>query len=128
MVGPLGPEALAAVGLGGQVYWLVQAVANLAPTGLAAIVARAVGACDAELADRVLRQSILLGAVLGAITMLIGLPLTQPAIAMYGVEPGVVKLGSDYFYWLLWGTVPFSSSVRGCARRATFALRSTSGC
>jgi putative MATE family efflux protein len=124
MVGPLGPEALAAVGLGGQVYWLVQAVANLVPTGLAAILARAVGARDSQLADRVLRQSILLATVLALITTAVGLPLTDFAIAMYGVEPGVVALGSDYLFWLLWGTVPFSLTfVFGSALRAAGDVR-----
>lgn len=119
MVGSLGPDALAAVGLGGQVYWLVQAFANLVPTGLAAILARAVGARDAALADAVLRQSILLSTILAAITTLVGLPFTDFAIAIYGVEPAVVALGSDYVYWLLWGTVPFSLGfVFGAALRA----------
>ncbi len=119
MVGSLGPEALAAVGLGGQVYWLVQAVANLVPTGLAAILARAVGARDERLADAVLRQSIVLSTLLAAFTTVLGLPFTDFAIAIYGVEPAVVALGSEYVYWLLWGTVPFSLGfVFGAALRA----------
>ena len=56
MVGSLGPDALAAVGLGGQVFWLVQSVGALVPTGLVAILARAVGARDEALADASLRQ------------------------------------------------------------------------
>lgn len=108
MVGGLGPEALAAVGLGGQVYWLVQAVANLVPTGLAAVVARAVGARDQARSDAALRQGILLTTFFAGLTTLIGLPFTDFAIAVYGVEPGVVARGSDYVYWMLWGTVPFS--------------------
>jgi putative MATE family efflux protein len=124
MVGPLGPEALAAVGLGGQVYWLVQAVANLVPTGLAAIMARAVGARDSALADRVLRQGILLSGLLAVITTIVGLPISERAIEIYGVEPRVVELGSDYLYWLIWGTVPFSLTfVFGAALRAAGDVR-----
>lgn len=124
MVGGLGPEALAAVGLGGQVYWLVQAVANLVPTGLAAIVARAVGAGNPSRSDAALRQGILLSTVLAIATTLIGLPFTDFAIAIYGVDPGVVSMGSDYLYWMLWGTVPFSLSfVFGAALRAAGDVR-----
>lgn len=124
MVGGLGPEALAAVGLGGQVYWLVQAVANLVPTGLAAIVARAVGAGDSSRSDAALRQGILLSTVLAVATTLIGLPFTDAAIAVYGVDPGVVAMGSDYVFWMLWGTVPFSLSfVFGAALRAAGDVR-----
>lgn len=124
MVGGLGPEALAAVGLGGQVYWLVQAVANLVPTGLAAIVARAVGSGDFSRSDAAFRQAILLSTILAVLTTLIGLPFTDVVIAMYGVEPGVVSMGSDYMYWMLWGTVPFSLAfVFGGASRAAGDVR-----
>jgi len=124
MVGGLGPEALAAVGLGGQVYWLVQAIANLVPTGLAAIVARAVGAGNLSRSDAALRQGILLSTLLAVATTLIGLPFTDFAIAIYGVDPGVVSMGSDYVYWMLWGTVPFSLSfVFGAALRAAGDVR-----
>jgi putative MATE family efflux protein len=124
MVGGLGPEALAAVGLGGQVYWLVQALANLVPTGLAAIVARAIGAGDASRSDAALRQGILLSTVLAVATTLVGLPFTEFSIAIYGVDSGVVAMGSDYVYWMLWGTVPFSLSlVFGAALRAAGDVR-----
>ncbi len=124
MVGGLGPEALAAVGLGGQVYWLVQAVANLVPTGLGAIIARAVGAGDRSRSDSALRQGILLSTALALVTTLVGLPFTDFAIAVYGVDSGVVSMGSDYVYWMLWGTVPFSLSfVFGAALRAAGDVR-----
>jgi putative MATE family efflux protein len=124
MVGGLGPEALAAVGLGGQVYFLVQAVANLVPTGLTAVIARAVGAGDLTRCDAALRQAILLGTALGAVTTFIGLPFTHFSIAIYGVDPGVVAMGSDYVYWMLWGTVPFSLSfVFGAALRSAGDVR-----
>ncbi len=119
MVGSLGPDALAAVGLGGQVYWLVQSIAMLVPTGLAAVLARAVGAGDAERSDAVLRQSILLASALALATTFAGLPFTDFSIAMYGVDESVVALGSDYVWWLLVGTLPFALSfVFGAAIRS----------
>lgn len=124
MVGGLGPEALAAVGLGGQVYWLVQAVANLVPTGLAAVIARSVGAGDFSRCDAAFRQAILLSTVLAIATTLIGLPFTDAVIALYGVEPAVVSMGGDYMYWMLWGSLPFSLSfVFGGASRAAGDVR-----
>lgn len=119
MVGGLGPDALAAVGMGGQVYWLVQSLANLAPTGLAAILARAWGAGAAGMADVALRQSLVFGTVLAALVTLVGLPLSDSLIRIYGVDEGVVALGGDYVFWLLAGAVPFSLSlVFGAALRA----------
>lgn len=119
MVGDLGPDALAAVGLGGQVYWLVQSLVNLAPMGLAAILARAWGARDFEQVDLVLRQSLLLGAATGVAITLCGLPFSDALIRVYGVDEAVVRLGGDYVFWLLAGTLPFSVSfVFGAALRA----------
>ena len=107
MVGPLGREALAAVGLGGQAFWLVQSIGLLVPTGLTALLARAVGAGDYDRADRVMRHAMWLAAMVGALTTLIGLPLASAAIRLYGVEEQVVPLGAGYLVWLLAGNVPF---------------------
>jgi putative MATE family efflux protein len=108
MVGPLGRDALAAVGLGGQAFWLAQAVGMLVPTGLTALLARAVGAGDLDRADRVLRHALWLAGVVSVLTMLAGFPLADLAIRMYGVEPAVVALGGDYLAWLLLGNLPFA--------------------
>jgi putative MATE family efflux protein len=108
MVGSLGTEAVAAVGIGGQVYWLIQSVVMAVTTGLVALVARAVGARDEELADRTLRQGIVLGTGLGLVLAALGLPLAEVAIAVYGVEEVVIEYGSTYLVWLLVGNVPFT--------------------
>ena len=119
MVGSLGPEALAGVGLGGQFYWLLESVVAVAPGGLAAILARAVGAGDEAAADASLRQAQILGTMLALVSSLLFFPLTREAIAIYGVEEEVVNLGADYLWWRIWGTVPLSIVfVFGAALRA----------
>ena len=124
MVGSLGPDALAAVGLGGQLYWFVQSISTVAPTGVVAVLARAVGARDERLADSVLRQGLWLTGALGALTLL-GLPFTSLAIRVYGVDESVVSLGSDYLYWLLFGAAPMSLAIMfGAALRAAGDTRS----
>ncbi len=107
MVGPLGREALAGVGLGNQAFWLVQSIGLLVPTGATALLARAVGAGDYDRADRVLRHALWLAALIGALTTVIGIPLAAAAIRLYGVEPGVVVLGAGFLTWLLAGNVPY---------------------
>jgi putative MATE family efflux protein len=111
MVGPLGKDALAAVGLGGQAFWLTQSIGMLVPTGLTALLARAVGAGDYERADRVLRHALRLGAVIAVAAMAIGVPSARLALSMYGVEPAVIDLGAQYLTWLLVGNVPFALSL-----------------
>ena len=87
MVGSLGPEALAAVGLGGQSYWLVQSLTMVVPTGVVALLARAVGAGNASLADAALRQGLWLAGGLGLVTGLGGLPVVRWAIGSTASSP-----------------------------------------
>ena len=111
MVGSLGPAALAGVGLGGQFSWLLESIGAIAPAGLAAILARAVGRGDWRLANTSFRQAQLLGALLGLIGCAILLPFTTQAIALFGVEDDVVRFGSDYLWWRIWGTLPLSVAI-----------------
>jgi len=119
MVGKLGADALAAVGIGNQFFWLVQSLATLAPTGIIALLSRAIGAGDAKLADASLRQGIWLGFGIGTLTTLAMLPLTGFAMSLYGVNANVVALGAEYLYWTVLGNVPMTLAVVfGAALRA----------
>lgn len=108
MVGDLGREAVAAVTAGGHVYWFIQSIVMAVTTGLVALVARGVGARDERLVDQTLRQGITLGTVFGLASMLAGMPFSELAIAIYGVEDRVVQFGGTYLFWLLVGNVPFT--------------------
>lgn len=124
MVGDLGPTALAAVGVGGQFYWLIESLAAIAPAGLAAMLARAVGAGDRALAAASFRQAHLQGAWLGLLGCLLIFPFTTQAIEFYGLEREVVVQGADYLWWRLWGTLPLSiAMVFGAALRAAGDVR-----
>jgi putative MATE family efflux protein len=124
MVGRLGADALAAVGIGNQFFWLLQSIATLVPTGLTALLARAVGSGDAKLADAALRQGLWLGLGIGVLSTFALLPFTDHAIALYGVEPGVVAHGGEYLYWTVLGSVPMTLAlVFGAALRAAGDMR-----
>jgi len=119
MVGGLGVEAVAGVSAGGLVYWLLQSAVMAVTTGLVALVARAVGARDERLADATLKQSIVLGTLFGLGTLVALLPFTGFLIAIYGVDPLVVRYGSEYLVFLLLGNVPFTLTfIFGAALRA----------
>ncbi len=119
MVGSLGPSALAGVGVGGQFYWLLESIGAIAPAGLTAVLARAIGRGDPESADASFHQAQILGAGLALLGSAALLPLTTRAIALYGVEPDVIALGSDYLWWRIWGTLPLSiAMVFGAGLRA----------
>ncbi|MBW2282222.1 MAG: MATE family efflux transporter [Deltaproteobacteria bacterium] len=124
MVGDLGVEAVAGVAAGGHVYWLIQSIVMAVTTGIVALVARAVGARDDALADATLRQGMVLGTLFGVVTFAAALPFTSWAIAIYGVDQGVIENGSTYLAWLLVGNVPFTLTfVFGSALRAAGDVR-----
>src|SRR5213596_1345568 len=84
MVGSLGseaPAAVAAVGFGGQFIFLFFSVMISVSAGTIALVARAIGANDLAEADHILKQSLVLGALLS-------LPLT-----LFGLLLNVVNFG-----------------------------------
>jgi putative MATE family efflux protein len=124
MVGSLGPAALAGVGLGGQFSWLLEAIGAIAPAGLAAILARAVGSGDWGLANASFRQAQLLGAFLSLLGCALLIPFTTELISLFGVESDVVRFGSDYLWWRIWGSLPLSAAiVFGTALRAAGDVR-----
>src|SRR5262245_21534046 len=118
MVDSLGQEAVAGVGVANQFFWMVQALGTVAPTGIMALLARAVGAGDAKLADAALRQGLWLGLGLGVLSTAALLPITRAAIGAYGVNAQVTALGGEYLFWATPGIVPLTLSlVFGAALR-----------
>ncbi len=119
MVAQLGESAVAGVGVANQFFWLAQSLGTVAPTGIVALLSRAVGARDVELADASLRQGLWLGLAVGLLSTVLLLPLTAGAIAAYGVDASVTALGSEYLFWATLGIVPITLSVVfGAALRA----------
>jgi putative MATE family efflux protein len=99
MVGHLGGDAdaaVAAVGFGGQFLFIFFSVMISVSAGTIAIVARAIGANDAAQADHVLKQSLVLGALLALPLTLFGLAFAEPMLALFGAAPDVVSLGGAY--------------------------------
>src|SRR5947207_12966943 len=99
MVGSLGaeaPAAVAAVGFGGQFIFLFFSVMISVSAGTIALVARAIGANDLAEAHHILKQSLVLGALLSLPLTLFGLLLAEPMLAVFGAAADVVSLGGPY--------------------------------
>ena len=99
LVGSLGataPRAVAAVGLGGQFLFLFFSIMISVSAGTIALVARAIGAKDQSTADHVLKQSLLLGALLSVPLTVFGILFARPVLLSFGAEPAVVDLGTAY--------------------------------
>jgi MATE family multidrug resistance protein len=96
LVGHLGAAPLAAVGLANQWVFMATMLFGAIATGATALIARFIGAREPDQANAVLRQSMLLGALIGMIATLLGFSFAQQAVALLGAEPDVIGLGASY--------------------------------
>ena len=96
LVGHLGAESLAAVGLANQWIFLSGTFFGAVGTGSTALIARFTGAKEPDKANQVLRQSVLLGVLIGVAALVLGLSLARPAVILLGARGEVVGLSSTY--------------------------------
>ena len=95
-VGQLGPDAIAGVGLGNQLMFLLQVLFMGLAVGNTALVARAIGAGDKRGAERMAKQSLLLGAVISIGVAVIGISLSDPIIRVMGATEEVTQIGAAF--------------------------------
>jgi putative MATE family efflux protein len=103
MVGQLGAAAVAAVGVGAQIFGTVNIVVMAVGTGTLALVARHIGAREPREAQRILGQSIVTATVLAVAAVLPVLLWPRPFIRLFNVGPEVVELAVLFVRRLLLG-------------------------
>ena len=99
MVGRLGPAAIAAIGLGNQIYMLALTVFAAVRTGTTVLVARLTGAGDRIGANRAARQSLLLATYISLLLMVLGLVFPAAGLRLLGAGTDVVDVGVGYMRW-----------------------------
>lgn len=97
MVGSLGPEAIAAVGLTGQPRMLMLCVFMALNVGVTAVVARRKGQGLQPKANEALRNGLVITLLLSIVMMAIALPLTHPLMRLAGAMDDTVDMASEYF-------------------------------
>ncbi len=103
MLGRLGAQAIAAVGIATQIVFAVNTVMIAVATGTLAIVARHVGAREIRRAEEVALQSVLAAFVLAAAIATPVAIWAPNVIRGFGVEETVVEIGSQYLRIVLIG-------------------------
>ena len=125
MVGRLGPTAVAAVGVSGQMFNLIMAVSMAVTTGTIALAARFTGAAETEKANAVLGQSLVLGVLLSVFLIVPGFIGSQSLFRLFGAEASVIRVGAPYLRIVLAGTaflvaaLVSSSALRGAGDTRT---------
>lgn len=97
MVGRLGADPSAAVGLVSTSLWLFWGVCSAATAGFSVQIAHRIGASDAVSARRIYRQGILASALFGLLIAIIGLAIAKPLPGWLGGDANVCPDASLYF-------------------------------
>ncbi|MDR2658180.1 MAG: MATE family efflux transporter [Oscillospiraceae bacterium] len=97
MVGSLGPEALAAVGLTDQPRMLLMSVFFALNIGVTAIVARRKGQGDRADANRTLRNALVILTGVGIVMGIVGCLFARQFMTLAGAMPDTIDLATSYF-------------------------------
>lgn len=106
MVGFLGNPALAAVGLGGFVVFMCQALILGISTGVQSTAARKKGAGQPERAAAILNIALLLVLIIAPIFSFVLIKLAGPVFPYLNADPEVIEKGVPYLEWRL-GAIVF---------------------
>lgn len=119
MVGRLGSQCVAAVGLSNQPFNIIQGCFMGIGVGTTALVARFMGAGDEGRADRVTAQSLAIGSILAAVFAVFGYYFTPNFVRFMKAGPDVVPYAESYMRVLMPGLFMLvinmiaSSALRG---------------
>ena len=102
-VGHLGSDALAAVGIGGQVLSVLFAVGMSISAGTTALVSRAKGADETEEARHAANQSLWIAVIAAALCVAVTWPLRRVAVGLLHVDPSATDLCIRYLSLTLLG-------------------------
>lgn len=130
-VGRLGTDAVAAVGIAGNVTFIVLALTQMLGVGTTALVSHAVGRKDHEEALILFNQSQVLALVTGAIFLIVGLILRVGYSNAMSADANTAALAARYLLWFIpamalqFALVAMSAALRGVGNFKTGMIVST---
>jgi putative MATE family efflux protein len=125
-VAQLGDAAVAGVSAAGNAMFVILALTQVLGVGTVALIAHAVGRRDQADANLIFNQSLLLAAICGALTLVLGYPLARPYVAVVGADQATIEAGVTYLYWFIPGlALQFAMVAMGSALRATGIVKPT---
>jgi putative MATE family efflux protein len=119
-VGRLGKEAVAGVGIAGNLTFIVLAITQMLGVGITTLVSHAAGQKDRDRALLVFNQSQVLSVLVGGIFLVVGLAVRVPYVNALGADAQTAALASDYLLWFIPAmALQFAMVAMGAALRGT---------
>lgn len=106
MVGRLGEDASASIGLVTTTTWLLSGLLTAASMGFAVQIAHSFGANDISSGRKILRHGLIFSLLFSIVIMIIGVVVTNPLPIWLGAEEKIWKDASIYFF-IFCVTIPF---------------------
>ena len=119
-VGRLGKEAIAGVGIAGNLTFIVLGITQMLAVGTTTLISHAAGRKDRDHAQQVLNQSILLSASIGIVFLVVVLMLRDTYVN--SLSPDLISAGNarSYLSWFIPAmALQFPMVVMGAALRGT---------
>jgi len=119
-VGRLGPQAVAAVGVSGNLMFVVLAVSQMLAVGATALVSHATGRKDRDHALLVFNQAQVLSVLAGFVFLILGMALRGPYARAMSADPETARLATAYMNWFVpAGALQFVMVAMSAAMRGT---------
>jgi putative MATE family efflux protein len=119
-VGRLGKEAIAGVGIAGNLTFIVLAITQMLAVGTTTLIAHAAGRKEREQAQLVLTQSLLLAAFIGALFLVVVTAGHNAYVNSLSPDPVSAAAATSYLSWFIPAmALQFPMVVMGAALRGT---------
>jgi putative MATE family efflux protein len=118
-VGRLGAQAVAAVGVSGNLMFIVLAVSQMLAVGATTLVSHATGQKDRDRALLVFNQAQVLSVLAGVAFLVLGMALREPYARAMSADSETARLASAYMSWFIpagalqFAMVGMSAALRG---------------
>ena len=100
-VGRLGTDAIAAVGIAGNLTFIVLALTQMLGVGTTTVVSHAIGRRDRDGAQLMFNQAQMLAIVTGAAFLVVGLLARVPYARAMAPDPVTAALANQYLLWFI---------------------------